>query len=231
MLKKALQLHLFCFALTPSFSSFASYEITPIGALRIGDNWTDWGDTQSVQVVEAFKSRDRFIADKDIQQNFGTGAVIGGEWRSHQSPWRFQAGISYDYLSKVDLAGNIWETGLPDLNELSYKYAIQHQRLNGELGLAWNTAKDYEESKATPPQNGEQTRNTFQDTTTNSFTWSAGVGIERSLGDSWRVGVGYLYTDAGEAKLEAVNSNDNLTIDDLSIHQALLQVTYLLCGL
>jgi opacity protein-like surface antigen len=80
-------------------------------------------------------------------------------------------------------------------------------------------------------ESAEQPGDSFLDTTHKSFTWSAGLGLERSFARSWRVGIGYLFTDAGEAELKSRYDDNSLSVDDLFIHQAQLQVTYVLCGM
>jgi len=100
--------------------------------------------------------------------------------------------------------------------------------VTGALGIAWNKSRSYTENSDSVT---EVPRDPFKNTMHNSFTWSVGLGIERSLGNSLRLGLGYLYTDAGKAKLDAINTDESLTVDNLSINQALLQVTYVMCGL
>ena len=242
-----LRFFLLFLSLFTAYSSLAAGVISPVGALRIGENWTQWGNTQNVEIIDGFVP-DRFIADEDTQTNIGGGGFVGAEWHSAETPWRFQAGLSYDYLSSVNIRGDILEFGDSSLNDLSYEYAIQHQRVDGEfkilrkinkwypyvtgaLGIAWNKSKGYKETSSGDevPRTGKILN---ENNTQRDFTWSAGAGIERSFGSSWRVGLGYLFTDAGKAaQLNTTDGAVSLETENLYINQALLQVSYILCSL
>ena len=90
---------------------------------------------------------------------------MGAEWRSEESPWRFQTLVEYDYLPEFSVNGDIYEFGLPTHNALSYEYKILNQRVSGELkvlrkwgpwypyvtgiaGMSWNKAKNYKETSS-----------------------------------------------------------------------------------
>ena len=51
--------------------------------------------------------------------------------------------------------------------------------------------------------------------------------IRSLFGKHVRVGIGYLYTDAGKAELDAIDSDDSLKTESIGINQLLLQLTYL----
>lgn len=204
---------------------------------RVGADWVDTGGSQQTSVVQGF------IPDKYIPSNTpfqaGYGIFAGRIWEAYK--WRYQLGLSYDYLPPFTTKGDILEFDDPALGDLSYEYRIQHQRLGIELkslyemkecfpfirlgiGIAWNKAYRYGEESSSIT---EIPRDPFDDTENVAFTWSIGAGIEKEIFEDVRLGLSYLYTDGGKAKLKSVNSDESLTTDHLSINQIILEISHI----
>lgn len=208
---------------------------------HLGLDLIDVGDTHHASVVEGFLPDEYSSTNTPFQ--VGYGIFVGRQWQPRCCEgFDAQLGLSYDFLPRFDVKGDIDEFGDPSLNDLSYKYRIQHQRLSVELktlyemkdqwypyvllgvGVAWNKSYHYTEHTSSIT---EVPRNPFKDTTTTAFAWSVGVGIEKEIYEHIRLGLAYLYTDAGQAELNAIKSGDSLTIENLSINQILFEASYI----
>ncbi|MGA2655380.1 MAG: hypothetical protein ABSF18_05330, partial [Gammaproteobacteria bacterium] len=88
-----------------------------------------------------------------------------------------------------------------------------------------NKTENYQETTTSP---GELPRtNLFNGTTQTQFVYSLGAGIEREIADDWRVGLGYLFTDAGDSTLSAQNTGQQWN-QEVQLQEVLLQVSYIL---
>ncbi len=208
---------------------------------RLGLDLIEPGNKRHASVVEGFLPDEYTSTNTPFQ--VGYGVFLGRQWQPKCCKgFDAQLGLSYNFLPRFDLKGDIDEFGDPALNDLSYEYRIQHQRLSVELktlyemkdrwypyvllglGVAWNKSYHYTEHTSSIT---EVPRNPFKDTTTTAFAWSLGVGIEKEIYENIRLGLAYLYTDAGQAELDAIKSSDSLTIDNLSINQILFDASYI----
>jgi opacity protein-like surface antigen len=207
-------------------------------SVRVGADWANTGDSERVSVVEGFLEDKYTPSDTPFQ--VGYGIFGGGLWEANE--WMIQFGLSYDYLPPFTDEGDILEFGDPALNDLSYEYRISHQRLGLELktlyemennwypfvrlglGIAWNKAYRYREESSSPT---EIARHPFKDTDNVALTWSVGAGVEREIYEDVRLGLSYLYTDAGRSKLDSRKSDESLTIDHLSLNQIILEASYI----
>jgi opacity protein-like surface antigen len=232
MIKNITKLFGLTIGLIMSLSAFA-WE--PIVGVRAGVNWIDVSQND---VNTVGKGDDRYKRDTN-ETNVGWGAFAGAEWEVADE-WFVQAGLSYDLFDRTNIDGDITLWGEPDQHEFDYQYKLLHQRANAEfkllkewrrwypyltgaLGIAWNKTSDYKETSHDPYAPASDY---LEGETSTQFTWSVGAGVERELTDNWRVGLGYLYTDAGSAELKSKVTGDTLE-QKFSTQQLVLQINYI----
>ncbi|MFI4957071.1 MAG: outer membrane protein [Gammaproteobacteria bacterium] len=215
-------------------SAFAHF----VAGVQMSGNWLQDMENRTVDIAQDGVI-DEFIPDNDTNQ-LGWGLFLGYEWHNIVKAWDLQLGLGYDAVDLHDIQGEIFGNADPTFHALDYQYDMLHQRLNAEfkllrefdvwypyitanMGVAWNKTEDYTEESVIP---GELPRtDLFSGTTQANFTYGVGFGIERALGKQWRVGLGYLYTHAGNAILENNNTGDHLE-QQVQFQELLLQISF-----
>lgn len=206
--------------------------------VRISENWVNDFDNTTVEVAPG--TYDEFTSDGDFDQ-IGWGLFLGAESEVIED-WLFQFGIGYDVVNFDTIKGDVLGNDHDDYDGIDYQYQLHHQRLNAEfkllreidnwlpyvtasLGAAWNKTSDYKEVSDTV---GELARDDlFESTNEADFSFSVGLGIEREITENWRWGLGYLYTDAGDANLKATRTGEELS-HELHIQEVMLQLNLML---
>ncbi len=133
-----------------------------------------------------------------------------------QSPFRnmlqSQTGIAVGVTSRAQVSGAIWDDADPIFNNYGHSYFVQHTHLavteklladiglnvmpwlSASLGVAWNESNSF---KNTPTIPEAVTMSNFSNHTQNAFTYTLGVGVEKSLTEHWQIGMGYEFADWG----------------------------------
>ncbi len=224
---------LYCIVMNPVLAGF-----DPMFAVRISENWLQSQDNQTIEI--ASDTFDEFIPDNNNNQiGWGVFAGVNYDFKKH---WSLQMGLGFDAVNFDDLSGNVWGNADPNFDGIDYQYELEHQRLAAEfkflrefddwypyvtasLGVAWNETENYQETSSTP---GELTReHLFNGTTQTDFVYSIGAGIEREIIDDLRIGIGYLFTDAGDSVLTAQNTGQDWK-QEVQLQEVLLQLSYIL---
>ncbi|MBA2710813.1 MAG: porin family protein [Tatlockia sp.] len=188
-------------------------ERTWVSTLSIGPVWEDGGRTQTFLLAPeiektylAYKSRKALV----------NGELFLGIQKSVFQQLQGQLGIAVAATNNARLRGEIWDDADPIFNNHIYRYQIQHSRitvkgklladrgywltpwLSGSLGVGFNNAHDYQNrpliSAALPNPN-------FGDNTKTAFSYTVGVGLQKSINTHWQVGVGYEFADWGKSEL------------------------------
>lgn len=156
---------------------------------------------------------------------------IGKEKLFHPK-WALQIGMAYAETWNFEAQGSLLQgADIPSSNQYSYEYNIKTRQLlaQGKLlyhcqprflpyllfgfGIAFNEATNYETNV---PPFLTFTRE-YANHNMPSFTYVAGFGIDTSIMDQLRLGIGYRFSDLGKVGL------GNATIDTTSVPGTLSQ--------
>lgn len=172
------------------------------------------------------------------------GLFVGMETMLHN--FLTQLGVSYYQNKAYLITGSVYQFADPTLNNLSYQYHIESQRVLVEtkvlstikqrfhpyfsagVGEALNQAYQYIE---TPVSTDDVAMaQGFNNRTYHSFTYQVGLGVEADLTAHWRGGVGYRFIDLGAAGLGATplqEGSQTIKYNHLHVNELLLQLSYL----
>jgi opacity protein-like surface antigen len=155
-----------------------------------------------------------------------------------------QLGISIAGAGNARLSGDIWEDADPDFNNYNYDYKINHTHvavkgrlignsclsfepyISGSVGVGFNHAYDFSikpkivEEVAAPP---------FTSNTTTTFTYTLGVGLQKSFSPQLQAAIGYEFADWGKTQLSrgvGQTSNQGLSLSHLYAHQLQVSLFY-----
>lgn len=174
------------------------------------------------------------------------GGFIGSEVK-RSSSWGLIVGLGYYQPTTLSTKGTLTQGADPESdNVYSYRYKTQSQQLVAEgklywiikeriqpflmvgVGTAFNKTSDYQTNV---PSVLEFTP-AFSNHTQANFTYVVGSGIDISLTKSFRVGVGYRFTNlgaanTGSAQIDAIPILSTLKQSHLYANQILAQFTFI----
>ena len=146
----------------------------------------------------------------------------------------------------INLNGNIWDDADSAFDNYSYSYKIQHTHVavkgklladpgywfipwvSASLGVGFNNSHAYEN---TPLIFEAITMPNFASYTKSSFTYTLGVGIQKTLNSYWQVGIGYEFANWGQSQLNPASGqtlNSGLSLSHLYTNGILFNLTYFL---
>lgn len=208
--------------------------------LSVGPAWYSAGETQTLNINPGvFRT---YTAD-DQSRVLAFGELFYGCNHVLSNMVTGQLGLALAATSDAEIKGDVWDSGLPTLNNATYKYNVNHARvaLKGKLvaemgqfvmpyvsasvGVGFNHAHAFTN---TPRVFGISEPN-FQSNTDVAFAYTAGAGLEHALTQNWRVGAGYEFSDWGQSQLDAAlgqTLGEGLSLDNLYTHALALSVSY-----
>jgi opacity protein-like surface antigen len=160
-------------------------------------------------------------------------------------PLMGQLGINIGQTGNAKLSGDIWDDANPDFDNDSYHYKVSHTQLalqgrlisnsnfivdpyvSASIGVGFNRAYDFtiqpkiSEEVAAPP---------FSSNTTTTFTYSLGIGLQKTLTTNLQVALGYEFADWGKTQLSRATGqtvNQGLTLNHLYANQLQLSLFYI----
>lgn len=225
--------------ISPAKNSF----VVGIGA---GPAWISGNKTQTIQLQSDVAKT--YTGNED-DSAFPTGELFLGWQRGWCIAALNKSFISQLGLSVVDsnyakLKGDIWEDANPAFDNYTYNYKVNHAhvavkgRLIGDyhrfvdpyisasLGVGFNRAFSF---VTNPKTTAEVAPPPFSSNTTTTFTYSLGIGIQKSLLCGFAAAIGYEFTDWGRTQLGRARSqtlNQGPTLNHLYANQVLLSLFY-----
>ncbi len=159
--------------------------------------------------------------------------------------YRLQVGLSYHYVSRMNVNGNLAQGISPPYYQSSYSFRISSSQYLAEaelhrqfydryfpyiylgVGVASNSAYDY--STAVPAY--LTVTPNYSNRTTNSFTYSLGIGVDYFIAPKVSLGLGYRFIDLGKVGLGAgiirnTPLGAKLTQSNLYLNTLLAQINY-----
>lgn len=217
--------------------------IQPVLTFTAGASISQLGQSQSFAPLDLCSYHYKSQSSKT---NMLWGGFIGSEVK-RSSLWGLIAGLGYYQPNTLSTKGTLTQGADPTSdNTYSYRYQTQSQQLLAEgklywiakeriqpflmvgIGAAFNKTSNYQTS--VPPF--FEFTPAFSNHTQTNFTYAVGPGIDVSLTKSFRVGVGYRFTNLGSAntgsgQLDTIPISNTLKQSHLYANQILAQFTYI----
>lgn len=226
-----------------------------MGPVMPSKDWT-WVSSVSTGPVWAKAGRAQtFFLTPDIEKSYraskSSNAFISGEFfaglqKSLSPHWLGQLGLAVAATGNAQLQGVIWDDADPEFDNHRYNYKVRQTRIavkgkllfsnetflltpwvSGSAGIGFNRARSFSNTpvifEALPNPN-------FSNHTETDFTYTLGVGVQKSLNGHWQVGVGYEFADWGKSELGHTSGqtlNTGLKLNHLYTNGVLLNLTYM----
>lgn len=170
------------------------------------------GDIQTnISLINA--SVNRYVPIQ-VSGTVGTGELFFGLAQPISQFVSGQAGLAIAYSGNGKRSGYIYQSN--PINRYGYSYKTSNGRVAmkakligevaywvkpyvaGSVGVGFNRSWDYMSSSNASTALGVSL---FSDSTTNSFSYTAGLGLQANINSYWQVGVGYEFADWGKNNL------------------------------
>jgi opacity protein-like surface antigen len=210
--------------------------------LSAGAAWTTNGDTQTFFLQP--ETEKTYSADKKTSTLF-IGELFYGWQRALNHTLSGQIGFEVAGASNASLSGQIWDDALPEFNNFTYGYKVNHAHVavkgklladmgaivipyfSGSVGVGFNHAYSFSNTpiifEALPDPN-------FAAKTVTAFSYTAGIGAQRALSQNWQVGIGYEFADWGRSELgfaQGQTLGNGLKLAHIYTNGVLLNISYL----
>ena len=224
------------------YSTLQNKGYMPLITLTVGPDFVNAGRAQTLTLLPPFQNH--YTSTNNSQTVVDGGFFLGVERSLFLSNAQF--GLSGYVDSTLSPKGHVWQFGLPKFDNFTYGYHIDsvrvmftnklltalsghptiHPYLSWEIGAAFNRASSYQETPITPlaipliP---------FSNHSQSTFAWGAGLGIDYTLNQHVRAGVGYQFANLGSASLGATTvatTIQTLSVSHVYTNQLRFQLTY-----
>lgn len=214
-----------------------------VGSISAGPVWESAGQTQTLNLTPTIKKT--YSADNQSNLLYN-GELFAGIQRILTPNFQGQLGVAIAMSNSGELSGNIWDDALSEFDNYTYSYNVQHSHiaLKGRLltdtncyalkpyvsasfGIGFNKAENFTnvpiiyEAVKTPD---------FTATTTTSFTYTLGLGVQRALNTNVYLGLGYEFASWGNSRLGAAAEQtigEGLALDQLYTNALMLHLTFI----
>jgi opacity protein-like surface antigen len=227
---------------------FPSWMNAAVVTLSPGIAFENNGQTQSVLLeTSPQKFSNHYIANHHWNQSFLAQVFVGQAYViPMQSKLTLNLGATLGYVNDMKLNGVVQQFGLADFDNLTYRYTVNslsamgtakvlyaftqnlQPYMDASLGFSNNQASSYGE---TPRILGAVPMLPFGDHSTNRFAYSVGVGCMYASRTPLSVGLGYQFSDLGQASLgvsAAQQTSQTLSLNHLYVHQVLLNFSWMI---
>ncbi|WP_412754238.1 outer membrane protein [Legionella donaldsonii] len=209
-----------------------------------GPAWMKAGETQTIYLQsDVFKT---YTADRD-KETIAAAELFFGMQRVLNSKLQGQLGLAFAGTTSSSLDGDVYEDGNSFYNDFAYSYKVQHMHvalkgklllnldfdyeivpyISGSLGYGRNKASSF---SITPRIQQAVPAPSFQTTSTNSFSYTLGAGIQMPFAPNWWAGIGYEWMGWGKSELGRAPGQTMGTgpsINNITSSQFQLSLTYL----
>lgn len=213
-----------------------------VATLSGGPLWENAGETQTFYLAPGIE---KTYAAANCTNALTEGELFLGLQKAFPDQIKGQIGLALDITSNAKLSGNIWDDADPQFNNYLYSYQIRHTHISlkgkllvdrgyfvipwisGSLGIGFNTAHQFSNT----PTICEAVENpNFASSTKTAFSYTLGVGVQKSLTKNWQIGMGYEFADWGRSQLGRATGqtlNSGLALSHLYVNGILLNITYI----
>ena len=210
----------------------------------VGPAWTSSGKTQTFYLQSDVQNT--YVANNKIN-TIGTGELFLGIQRPLHEKFTGHLGLALAGSGMATISGSIWQDADPNFNNFNYTYNVNQFRvalkgkliadnklsklklqpyISGSVGVGFNRSYNY---KAIPTLSEAVAASGFIANTTSAFTYTIGVGIQKSFNTHWQAGVGYEFADWGQSSLDAALGqalNSGLSLNHLYTNQLQFSLNY-----
>lgn len=144
-----------------------------------------------------------------------------------------QLGLSIAEAGNAKLRGDIWEDADPNFDNFTYNYKVNHAHLaikgrlishtnfifdpyiSGSMGVGFNHAYNF---TITPKISEEVAAPPFNSNTNTTFSYTLGIGLQKSLSKQIQIALGYEFADWGKVSLSPAagqTTSSGLTLNHL----------------
>lgn len=214
--------------------------VQPVFTFTAGSSISQAGRSQSFTPLDLCSYN---YKPQGSKTNMLWGGFIGSEVKT--SSWGLIAGLGYYQPNVLSTKGTLTQGADPISNSTySYRYATQSQQFLAEgklywvakekihpflmvgIGAALNKTSKYQTN--VPPF--LEFTPVFSNHTQTNFTYAVGPGIDVNLTKSFRLGVGYRFTDlgaanTGSAQIDSIPISSTLKQSHVYANQILVQFT------
>jgi opacity protein-like surface antigen len=204
-----------------------------------------WAGNGSQQTITLSPGITKTYTANDTANPIPEGQLFAG--LQTQLPYQFigQFGLMFESAGDANISGDIWDDADPDFDNYNYNYKIMHNALmlkakfivdrnywvdpwfSIAAGIAFNRAHDFTNNptifEAVPNAN-------FPSAMQNSFTYSLGIGFQKTVTDHLQVGMGYEFADWGQSHLarapDQTMGNGGPSLNHLYTNGILFDITY-----
>jgi opacity protein-like surface antigen len=211
-------------------------------SLALGSDRVGLALTKNIAFMPPFQNTYTSSSNYDTQM---VGGIFFGFENALRQKCSYQLGLSYYQSSLFTSQGNVYQFGDPAFNNLRYNFQIMSRRvlfegkllrtfknlfhpyLTAGIGEAINRSYSYKEDPITT--DAVPMAIPFDNHTSRSLTYSAGLGIDIDITKNVRIGASYRYLDLGRARLNQTPLQTNtakLSYTHLHTNELLMQLTY-----
>ena len=223
-----------------SSASFSNVNKDLVVSLSVGPGWVKAGQTQTIQLTS--DTQKTYFAHKSSQA-LVNGALFFGLQKPISCSIQSQIGIDFGITGNANLSGDIWDDADPAFDNYTYQYQVRHRHIaiKGKLidqsfdvhpwiSAAAGVGFNYSHSFINTPKIFEAVAMpNFSSKMVSAFTYSVGIGLQRTLSKHLQVGIGYEFADWGKSNLgssEGQTTGQSLSLPHQYIQSLLLNVTY-----
>jgi opacity protein-like surface antigen len=203
------------------------------------------GKSETFPIVDPNSDQFYNYSPLSVKKNVGTfNGFAGLEW-SVGYPTDLQLGVGYHHFGTLNARGNLQQgIDVPSSDTYTYSYSVTshqllleaklmtlvaesfHPYLSGGVGKSSNQASSYQTSA--PPFSVSTP--TYDSNNKNSFSYSAGAGVDMNVSEHIRLGVGYRFSylgraELGRASIDGTNLPGRVSSKQIFVHELLMQLS------
>lgn len=248
--------HSYCAALLTLLCLHAQADSQPdprrikgLVGITLGNDWASINETSSVLLLNDAPAPDTFTADGMYSSKFMYGASVGIEFPIHTIGTIWQTSLAYYRAGEFTISGTEYMFGVSDLDNKTYSYNVENQRLMLENKLMFSlrdrrfykpgfymylmfglgaSRNDTSNFKLTAADDTTVVVGAFESGNEKSFSYSVGFGFEAEFTSFLRLGLGYRYADLGKVttgEFEAGDTTNTLSTNNMPTQELVFQIS------
>jgi opacity protein-like surface antigen len=186
--------------------------------LSAGSTWVSGNKTQTINLQPDVVKTYTANPINNVIPNFEFFAGCQKSIITPLIPYSFlgQLGLRIAEAGNANLTGNVWEDADPNFNNFNYKYKVNHvdvavkgrligdfgqfaePYISGSIGVGFNRAYGF---TLTPNLSEEVASPAFASNTTTTFSYTLGIGLQKTFYENLQVAIGYEFADWGKSGL------------------------------
>lgn len=216
--------------------------LRPVVTLSLGPIWTAPGKAQTILLQDDLPQT--YTSNRQSNTLF-VGELFAGLQAPLFNRFQVQFGLAVAATTSANLSGDVWQEADPEFDNFIYAYKISHSYLalkaklltdfrnivqpyiSASVGPGFNHAYHFN-SRAKIPEVIEEAP--FNPRTLASFSYTLGVGLQKSFSNHWAFGAGYEFADWGRSQLARAfdqTLDTGLRLNHVYTHQLQISLTFI----